>query len=188
MCCTRLAGNVGPKKSPKIRHLGTIAQLCRAISSQLRHVSTIRRKLAKQQYLLHMSPQYGELGPTSIWDPFVSLEHPIEFQRVSCLSFVTAPTSLAGSEPNFAQCLAISWPATVYIHFWRLLPHNGITPGTKFTLCRSLAFCYIGSITARHSSSGHQPNCSVEQTAPPIFDRAAITLGIGPHSSYSRPA
>jgi len=28
----------GPKKSPKIRHLGTIAQLCGAISSQLRHV------------------------------------------------------------------------------------------------------------------------------------------------------
>ena len=40
MCCTRLAGNAGPKKSPQIRQLGTIAQLCRAISSQLRHIST----------------------------------------------------------------------------------------------------------------------------------------------------
>jgi len=28
MCCTRLAGNARPKKSPKIRHLGTIAQHC----------------------------------------------------------------------------------------------------------------------------------------------------------------
>jgi len=35
------------KKSPKIRHLGTIAQICRAISSQLRQVSTIRKKLVK---------------------------------------------------------------------------------------------------------------------------------------------
>jgi len=26
--------------------------------------------------------------------------------------------------------------------------------------------------------------CGVEQRAPPIFGRAAITLGIGPHSSY----
>jgi len=34
-CCTRLVGNAGCKKSPKNRHLGTIAQLCRAISSQL---------------------------------------------------------------------------------------------------------------------------------------------------------
>ena len=45
MCCTWLAGNVGPKKSPKICHLGTIAQLCRAISSQLRHIPTIRKNL-----------------------------------------------------------------------------------------------------------------------------------------------
>jgi len=47
------------------RHLRTITQLCRAISSQLRHVSTIRKKLVKQQYVLQMSSQYGELGPTS---------------------------------------------------------------------------------------------------------------------------
>jgi len=34
---------------------GTIAQLCRAVSSQLRHVSTIRKKLVKHRYLLHMT-------------------------------------------------------------------------------------------------------------------------------------
>ena len=33
------------KKSPKSRHLHTIVQLCRAISSQLRHVSTIGKNL-----------------------------------------------------------------------------------------------------------------------------------------------
>jgi len=77
-CCTRLAENTGCKKSPKIRHLGIIAQLCRAraISSQRRHVSTIRQKLVKQQYLPHMSLQYGELRPTSGWDRFVSLGQP----------------------------------------------------------------------------------------------------------------
>ena len=46
--CVRLAENTGHKKSPKSRHLGTMPQLCRAISSQLRHVSTIGRKLVKQ--------------------------------------------------------------------------------------------------------------------------------------------
>jgi len=50
-CCTRLAENTARKKSPKSCHLGTIAQLCRAISSQLRHVSTIGKKPVKQQYL-----------------------------------------------------------------------------------------------------------------------------------------
>jgi len=43
-CCARLAENTARKKSPKSRHLGTIPQLCRAISSQLRHVSTIGKK------------------------------------------------------------------------------------------------------------------------------------------------
>jgi len=46
MYCMRLSGNAGPKKSPKIRHLGSIAQFCRAIFfSQLRHVSIIGKKV-----------------------------------------------------------------------------------------------------------------------------------------------
>jgi len=61
----RLTGNAGRKKLAKNRHLGTIARLCRVISSQLRHVSTIGKKLVKQRYVLHMSPQYGELRPAS---------------------------------------------------------------------------------------------------------------------------
>ena len=72
MCCTWLAENTGRKN----RHLRTIAQFCWAISSQLRHVSTIGNKHVKQQYLLHKSLQYGELQPTSSWDRVVSLGHP----------------------------------------------------------------------------------------------------------------
>jgi len=45
MCCTRLAGNTGHKNDAKNRHLRTIAQICRAISSQLRHVSTTGKNL-----------------------------------------------------------------------------------------------------------------------------------------------
>jgi len=73
MYCTRLDRNAEQKKIAA--WVGTIAQLCRAISSQLRHVSTIG-KIIKQQYLLNMSPQYGELQPTTGWDRFVSLGHP----------------------------------------------------------------------------------------------------------------
>jgi len=65
MCCTQLAANAGPKKVAINRHLGTIPQLCLATSSQLRHVSIIGKKLVKQQYLPYISPQYGELRPTS---------------------------------------------------------------------------------------------------------------------------
>jgi len=70
--------------------LGTIAQLCRAISLQLRHVSTIGKKLVKQQYVLHMSPQYGGLRPTTGWDRLTSLGYPCKFQLVSRLGSVTA--------------------------------------------------------------------------------------------------
>jgi len=41
MCCTRLAGNTGRKKSPFWHHRTT----CRAMSSELRHVSTIGKNL-----------------------------------------------------------------------------------------------------------------------------------------------
>ena len=132
MCCTRLAGNTGPKKSPKIvilslihiseptrqaeisyavfclkkcvcvimvalcnradhyifallflssssiyllfflqknqkvaknRHLGTIPQLCRAISSQLRHVSTIGKNLLSSNISSTCPHNMVQFGP-----------------------------------------------------------------------------------------------------------------------------
>ena len=41
MRCTRLAGNTEHKNDAKNRHMGTIAQLCWAVSLLLRHISTI---------------------------------------------------------------------------------------------------------------------------------------------------
>ena len=55
-----------------------------------------RKKLVKQQYLVHMSLQYGEHRPTIGWDPFVSLGHPCKFQRVSRLGTVTARHLVVG--------------------------------------------------------------------------------------------
>jgi len=89
------------QKSPNIRHMGTIAQLCQATSSKLRHVSTIG--LVKQRYHPHMSSQYGELWPTIGGDLFGSLEHPSKFQRVSRLGSITARHSSGGRQPNFVE-------------------------------------------------------------------------------------
>jgi len=61
-----------------------------------------RKKLIKQQYLLHMSLQYGELRSTNGWDRFTSLGHSCKFQRVSRLGSVTARHSSSGRQPNFA--------------------------------------------------------------------------------------
>jgi len=66
----RLAGNAGPKKWPKSRHLGTIAQLCRAISSQLRHVSTIGKNLLSIDMSTtypHNMVNFGPLAAEICW-------------------------------------------------------------------------------------------------------------------------
>ena len=58
------------------------------------------------------------------------------------------------------------WPSpglVHYIHNFGFLPPDGILPGAEFTLHPSLAFAYIGSVTARHFSSGRQPNCGMVQ-------------------------
>jgi len=114
---------------------------------------------------------------------------------VSCLSVDTAPASLIGGQPNFARCLAVSWAGRLCIHFRGSLPPNGILPAAKFTFRPSFALSYIGSVTARHSSSGRRLTLQrgtrngvtyLSQRAPPVFGRAAITLGVGPHSSFYR--
>ena len=127
-CCARLAENAGPKKSPKIGHLGTITQLCRAISLQLRHVSTIGKKLVKQQYLLHMSPAYGELCPLA------ADINPVVW----------------GTAANF----------------------NGL--------------CVLAALLHSTVIMGVTKLCGVEHSAPPIFSRAAITLGISPDSNVAQ--
>jgi len=73
MCFTRLAGNAGPKKVAKNRHLGTIAQLCQAISPQLRHVSTIGKNLLSSNIsstcphnMVNFGPLTAEIG-SGVW-------------------------------------------------------------------------------------------------------------------------
>jgi len=63
MCGTRLAEIAGPKKSPKSpsgHHRTTLSGYDFATEA---HIDN-RKKFVKQQYVLHMSSQYGELRPT----------------------------------------------------------------------------------------------------------------------------
>ena len=78
---------------PKIHHLGAIAT--KAFIDNL-------KKVVKQQYLLHMSSEYGELRPTSGWDLLASLGHPCTFQRVLRLGSVSVRHCSSGRQPNFA--------------------------------------------------------------------------------------
>ena len=136
MCCTQLAARwkCRMQKLAKNRHLGTIAQICWAIFLQLRHVLTIGKKLVKQQHLLHMLPQYGELQPTNGWDLFGSLGHPSYFQRLPRLDSVTARQSSSERQPNFValnrgrHLCSAGWPsrwalAHILVGLFRSWPH-----------------------------------------------------------------
>jgi len=114
--------NTGCKHYAKNRHLGTIPRLCPAISSQLSMYRQSEKNLLSSNISSTCPSQYGELRPTNGWDLLGSLGHPYKFRRVLRLGFVTAPTSLNGGQPNFAQCFAISWTGILYIHFWAFLP------------------------------------------------------------------
>jgi len=85
------------KKSPSGHHRTTLSGCIFATKACIDN----RKKLVKQHYLLQMSPQYGELRPTSGWDRSGSLRHPSEFQRVSRLGSVTAWQSSSERQPNF---------------------------------------------------------------------------------------
>jgi len=73
---------------------------------------------------------------------------------------------------------------------------NGILPGAKFTLRPSLAFCYTGSVTAREQWTPAKfwsvykkmelrnfRSWLLSTEGATCIQTAAITLGIGPHSS-----
>jgi len=115
MCCTRLTGNAGPKKLPKIRHLGTITQLCWAIPLQLRHILKTGKKHVKQQYLPHMPLQYGELWPTSGWDRSLVWEPPAN-STVLNLGSVTAWHS-SSAPPIFGRA-AITFGIDPHSSLW----------------------------------------------------------------------
>jgi len=104
---------------PKIRYLGTIAQLCLAISSQLRHVSSIGKKLLN-----------CNISPTCCYNV------------VNFGLLVAEIVSLVWGTPANFNCFCV------------------------------LAALLHGTLVLGVSETG------VKQRAPPIFGRAAITLGI----------
>jgi len=62
-CTQRLTGNTGHKDDAKNHHLRTIAQLCQAVSLQLRHVSTIGKKLLNSSMSFTCLQNMANFGP-----------------------------------------------------------------------------------------------------------------------------
>ena len=98
-CTRRLAGNAGRKKSPKNRRLGIITQLCRAISSQLRHVSTIGKNLLNSNVSPTCPPNIVNFGPLEAETCWIVWGTPAHFNGFRVLAALLHGTR---RQPNFA--------------------------------------------------------------------------------------
>jgi len=141
-----------------------------------------------------MSPQYGELQPTNGWDRFGSSGTQTNFNQFLRLGYVTARRR--SKEVN--KTLQDVWPSPGLVHYIYIF--GGSCHLTEFCqLQNSLCVQVLHSPTLEVLLHGTQAvvvsqtlwhgtrNGITEfsQRAPPVFGRATIRLGIGPHSSSS---
>jgi len=126
MCCTRLAKNTRRKKTPSRHHRTNLSGYIFTTKACIDN----RKNVVKQQYLLHMSSQYGELRLTNGWDPF-GTPRQISTGFASSLRCCTDVAQRRSTRLcRMFGCL-LGWYT---IHLWGLLPPNGILPAAKLTL------------------------------------------------------
>jgi len=100
-CCARLAENTARKKSPKSRHLGTIAQSLSGYIFATKACIDNRKKTCLAAISPPRPHDMLNFGPLAA-EMLASLGHSCKFQRISRLGSVTARHSSIGRQPNFA--------------------------------------------------------------------------------------
>jgi len=141
------------------------------MSSELRHVSTIEKNLLNSN-ISSTGPynmvNFGLIAAEIGWQK--GLGHHSKFQRVSRLHFVTALMSINVGQPNFAQCLAVSWAGILYINFRWLLPPNGIFARCKIHFALVLRSPILAALLHRNRTVG------VRQTLRRLAECATYTV------------
>jgi len=140
-----------------------------------------------------MSSQYGELPPTNGWDRFTILGHPANFNWFSVLALLLQWRR----SPEANQTLHDLWSSPGLVHyvyiFWFFCPlaefcHVQNSLCIQVLCSRISAALLHGTAAAGLSQSLRHDTrngiTELSQRAPPTFGLAAVTLGIGPHSSY----
>jgi len=157
-------------------------------------LSTIGKKLAKQPYLLHMSHSMANFGPLTAE---IGLGLPVWSTPANFNGFRVLPSLLQRRpSPEANHTLHNVWPSPGLVQYTYIF--GGCCPVTEFcqgqnSLCvqvvRSLILAALLHGTRAMGFSQtlwrgtRNEITELSQRAPPIFDRAAITLGIGPRSS-----
>jgi len=157
MCCTRLAEIQDAKvakNSPSGHHRTTLSGCIFATKAYIDN----RKKLLNNNISSTCPHNMVNFGPLA-----AEIGLPVWGTSANFNGFRVLPSLLQRRRsPEANQTLHDVWPSPglvhYYIHFRGLLPPDRILSGAKFTLRPSLAFSYIGSVTAQHSSSGRQEN------------------------------
>jgi len=160
-------------KSPKIRHFRPDNALrSKQLQPQFHHRQIVNGSLSV--CLWELSPMIMfflrrfilliNLWVTRMWTDAQRDECPTQYRWRPLRKFSNSIPSLTGGQPKTCTIFGrlLGWCTT----FSGALAPDGILPGAKFTLCPSFALSYIGSVTARHSSSGRTSSaklCSVVQ-------------------------
>jgi len=139
VCCLQLAGNAGPKKSPS----GTITQLCGAISSR---VPTRPWKYLRIFFLLNLRhPTSGSLKVLECH--YQNVVGTLIFATKACIDNWKKKLVKQQCLRHMSSQYGERWPTSG----WDLL--ESLRHPCKFQRVSRL-----GSVTALHSSCGHQPN------------------------------
>ena len=143
MCCKRLAENTGRKNPASAHHCTNFA-----ITSQLRHLSTIGKKLLNSNISSTRPHDMVNFGPLTAAIGWRVWGTPANFNVFRVLiSLLHQRRSTYGLNGEVNQTLHDVWRFmgwyTIYAFSGALTP-NGILPGAEFTLRLSIAF-YIGS-------------------------------------------
>jgi len=189
MCCTRLTGNAGCKNGAKNRHLRTIAQLYR----HLRHIATVGKNMLNSNMSStcpHNMANFGPLTAEICWRVWGA---PANFN-----TFRVLPSLLQRwHSPEASQTSRDVWPSPELVH--HIYIFGGSCPLTEFCPVRYSLYVQVlhspilaallhGTPAARISQTLQHGTMNgiteLSQRAPPIFGRAAITLAIGPRSSF----
>jgi len=105
------------QKSPSEHHRTTLSGYIFATKACIYN----RKKLVKQQYLLQMSLQYGELRPTNGWDRFVGLGHPSYFNGYHVLAALLHGSQVVGVSQalrHWTEGATYVWQGDHHVGHW----------------------------------------------------------------------
>jgi len=192
MSCKPLAENTGRKKSPKIRHLRTITQLCQAASLRLRHLSTIAKKMLNSNIsstcshnTVNFSQLAAEIGLSVAGTPtnfngfrvLASLLHRRRSTDVNqTLHDVWRSPELVDYIYTFGGCCPLK-------EFYQVQNSRCVQVLRSLILAALLHGTPAAGVSQTLRRGTRNGITQLSQTVPPIFGWAAITLGIGPHYS-----